>query len=138
MGNDVLVGDANANVLRGGTGRNLIIGGRGANTLYGGGGQNILIGGYTDYDQKLIALQALMREWVRTDLSFNQRIFDLTNGSGLSGSFVLNTTTVHDNGAADALYESYTGALDWFFMHQGQDGVGPTSPPPPGDHTTRI
>src|SRR5205085_7951860 len=30
VGNDILVGDQNANVLRGGTGRNLIIGGAGA------------------------------------------------------------------------------------------------------------
>jgi hypothetical protein len=113
----------------------------GANTLYGGGDQNILIGGYTDYDQKVVALEALMREWLRTDRSFNQRISDIANGGGLNGPFVLNAdptigpVTVHDNGAADSLYASYTGALDWFFMHQHQDTIGPTLP---GDRITRI
>jgi hypothetical protein len=141
MGNDILVGDTEGNVLRGGTGRNLIIGGLGANTLYGGGDQNIIIGGYTDYDQKVVALQALMHEWIRTDRSFNQRISDIVNGGGLNGPFVLNVdptigpVTVHDNAAADAMYQSYTGALDWFFMHQNQDTIGPTSP---GDRITRI
>ena len=44
IGNDLLVGDALSNTLRGGTGRNVIIGGGGADTLIGGGGDNILIG----------------------------------------------------------------------------------------------
>src|SRR5262249_54296965 len=82
VGNDILVGDANANILRGGSGRNLIIG--------GGGGDNIQIGGSTAYDGNLTALLAIMNEFSRTDKNFHQRLSNIMNGGGLNGSFVLN------------------------------------------------
>jgi hypothetical protein len=127
QGNDILVGDANANVLVGRTGRNLIIGGGGADQLFGGGGDNILIGGTTAYDQNLTALQAIMNEFTRTDLNFHQRVAHIMNGTGLNGSYVLNTdptqgpVTVFDDGAADVLNAG--GALDWFFANKSQDRI---------------
>jgi hypothetical protein len=125
QGNDVLVGDANANVLRGGTGRSLLIGGAGADQLFGGGGDNIQIGGTTAYDKNLTALAALMKEFTRTDRNFHQRVNDLMTGTGLNGAYVLNTdptlgpVTVFDDGAADTLTGG--GGLDWFFVHKKQD-----------------
>src|SRR5262249_13818223 len=62
-GNNLLVGDANANALIGGTGRNVIIGDGGGDTITGGGGYNLLIGGATSYDANLAALEALMQYW---------------------------------------------------------------------------
>lgn len=88
QGNDMLVGDANANVFIGGTGRNVLIGGAGADTLDAtlSKGDNILIGGFTDWDKNIAALDAIMAEWTRTDLnvksSFQARYNDLVDGSG--------------------------------------------------------
>jgi Ca2+-binding RTX toxin-like protein len=79
VGNDILVGDGNANVLVGGTGRNLIIGGVGAQLLVGGGADNILIAGATIYDANLIALEAIMLEWSRMDLSYDERVAELSD-----------------------------------------------------------
>jgi hypothetical protein len=40
----------------------------------------------------------------------------LTNGGGLNGSYLLNTSTVHDNGQTDTLFGfSAAAPLDWFF-----------------------
>jgi hypothetical protein len=139
QGNDILVGDANPNVLRGGTGRNLIIGGAGADQLFGGGGDNIQIGGTTAYDQDLTALAALMKEFTRTDLNFHQRVDHLMNGTGLNGSYVLNTdpsagpVTVFDDGVADVLNAG--GALDWFFVHKKEDVIVNQKP---GDKVTPV
>src|SRR5262249_37584700 len=43
IGNDLIVGDANANFLRGGTGRNIIIGGAGTDQLIGSAGSDNLL-----------------------------------------------------------------------------------------------
>ena len=43
--NDILTGNAGANVLSGGTGDDILIGGAGADALHGGAGDDILIGG---------------------------------------------------------------------------------------------
>src|SRR5262249_9738178 len=49
-GNDIIVGNDQANVLQGGPGRDILIGRGGADTLIGGVGDDILIGDSTDYD----------------------------------------------------------------------------------------
>ena len=92
---DVLVGDAGANMLSGGAGRDILIGGLGADQFDGGAGDDILIGGYTVYDSNTTALLALLQEWTRTDVEFAIRINHLRNGGGLNGS-QLNTATVAD------------------------------------------
>jgi hypothetical protein len=123
IGNDLMVGDANPNVLKGGTGRNVIIGGAGADTIFGGGGDNILIGGTTVYDTNFQALQAIMAEWTRTDLSFEQRLAHLIsegdNDGRLNGPYVLNNKTVFADGAPNAI----TGGdgLDWVFLDKKDD-----------------
>jgi hypothetical protein len=107
--------------------------GRGASQLHAGSGEDILIGGWTDYDlsstaltydRKLAALDALLREWSRTDLGtasdptgYSARVKDLlgpaaggTSGR-LNGSVFLNPSTVHDNGQADTLFGTTGAAL---------------------------
>jgi Ca2+-binding RTX toxin-like protein len=128
QGNDLIVGNADANVLQGGTGRNLIIGGAAADAIYGGGGDNLLIGGTTDYDTNLAALNAVMAEWTRTDLGFDQRVNDIRKGRGsLAGTgYHLDSSTVH----ADPLTDQVWGGsgLNWFFAASPTEingGAGP-------------
>jgi hypothetical protein len=118
QGNDLLVGDANANWLLGGTGRNVLIGGTGTDTLNssGAGSDNLLIGGTTDYDANLAALDAIFAEWTRTDLGFSDRFSDLTLGRNGLGARPLNevngrlialtATTVHADRSPDTLIGS--------------------------------
>jgi hypothetical protein len=130
--NNVVVGGGGTNQITGGLGRDLLIAGSGASKLFAGSGGDILIGGstaYTDlsatattYEQKLAALEAIMAEWGRTDLTgtpqqqYNTRVNDLTSGGGLNGSYLLNASTVHANGQADTLSGiSAAAPLDWFF-----------------------
>jgi hypothetical protein len=122
--NNVVIGGGGTNQITGGLGRDLLIAGLGASKLYAGSAGAILIGGWTDYDltstamtydQKLAALEAVMAEWGSAD-SYTTRVNDLTNGGGLNGSYLLNTSTVHDNGQTDTLFGFPAAApLDWFF-----------------------
>jgi N-acetylneuraminic acid mutarotase len=135
IGNDILVGDANPNILIGGTGRNLIIGGgAGGDQLTGGGGDNILIAGHTAYDQKLLALETIMKEWLRTDLTFTQRLSLIQNGGDLNEPYLLNSSTVF----ADTLADTLTGGAghNWYFAHKKLDTI--TNFKNGSDHTTPI
>jgi Ca2+-binding RTX toxin-like protein len=95
IGNDLLVGDANANVLTGGTGRNVLIGGGGADQITGGVGDNLLIGGSTVYDTDAAALDLIMQEWLLAS-DFATRMAALRTGAGIH----LDDTTVHPDGLA--------------------------------------
>jgi hypothetical protein len=122
--NNVVMGGGGTNQITGGLGRDLLIAGLGASKLFAGSAGAILIGGWTDYDltstamtydKKLAALEAIMAEWGSTD-SYTTRVNDLTSGGGLNGSYLLNTSTVHDNGQTDTLFGFPAAApLDWFF-----------------------
>jgi phospholipase C len=125
-GNDVLkagggptvaVGGAGHDVLLGGQAASILIGGAGRDLLGAGPGGSILIGGTTKYDANIAALKALEAEWSRTDETYLQRVTHLNGGAtgGLNGAYVLNTSTVHDDGATDVLIGG-TGP-DWFFAH---------------------
>jgi hypothetical protein len=107
----VLVGGAGADGLTGGAGPNILVGGSGIDTLNGGNAGDILIGGLLSYDDEpantvdAIALDALLAEWGRSDLGFQDRVNHL-NGSvagGLNSPYVLDGTTVADDGDADAV-----------------------------------
>ena len=120
--NNVLTGGGGKNTLFGGQGRDLLIAGLGASQLNAGSGDDLLIGGWTaydltssgmTYDQKLAALEAIMAEWGSAD-SYTTRLNDLQGGGGLNGSFLLNTSTVYDNGKVDTLIGSTGSAIDWF------------------------
>jgi predicted outer membrane repeat protein len=124
-GHDVLVdGDGN-DLLIGGPNRSILIGGSGHSTLKGGNGDDLLIAGTTSWDFQgaTDALVAIRNEWIRLDASFAQRISNLrgqTSG-GVNGSFVLNTTTVTETGAADTLTGG--GGSNWFWADQTQDTI---------------
>jgi hypothetical protein len=136
IGNSLLVGDANPNILIGGTGRNILIGGGGGDTLDASRsqGDNILIGGYTNWDQNVAALEAIMMEWLRTDLTFRQRLSFIQNGGDPNEPYLLNNTTVFDDGSPDVL----TGGAgrNWFFVHRRNDVI--TNFKNGSDHITPI
>jgi Ca2+-binding RTX toxin-like protein len=114
QGNNLLVGDANANVLRGGTGRNVIIGGAGADQLFGGGGDNLLISGTTAYDTNTAALDAIFQEWLQP-VSFDTRVNALRKGIQVNGvTYKLDKTTVFADGAADQTTAG--GGNNWYFL----------------------
>jgi Ca2+-binding RTX toxin-like protein len=129
QGNDLIVGDANPNVLRGGTGRNLIIGGGGGDQITGGGGDNLLIGGTTDYvgPSGLTALEAIMLEFVQpTD--FVTRVNNIKKGKGtLAGTgYSLSATNVHADPSVDQIWGG--GGLNWFLAADPREidgGKGP-------------
>jgi Ca2+-binding RTX toxin-like protein len=112
--NDILVGGNGNDVLEGAGGKDLLIGGLGTDRLRGGDGADILVGDATIYDQNLTALEAILAEWARSDIGYDQRINDLRQGRGLNGSYVLSKDTVFGDGAADIL----TGGadMDWFVL----------------------
>jgi PKD domain/RTX calcium-binding nonapeptide repeat (4 copies) len=114
-GNSVLVGGAGNDTLTAGSSLTLLIGGAGNDVLTGGPADDILIGGATSYDANASALLAIMKEWQRTDETYQQRIDHLrgTTAGGLNGAFYLKATTVKDDGKVDSL----TGGpgMDWFW-----------------------
>ncbi len=121
QGNDLLVGNG-GNVLTGGTGRNVLIAGAAPSTLVGNSGEDVLVGGTTAYDRNLSALDGLMAEWTRTDLSYGARVEDLLTGGGLNRLLPLNLSTFHSNGGGNTL----TGAagFDLFYgLLQGDTGT---------------
>ncbi len=113
----ILVGGAGNDLLYGGSGRDLLIGGAGSDTLFGGAGEDILIGGATIYDTNVTLLGVLVDEWVRTDVSYTNRV-NRINGTatgGSNGTTVLNSSTVlNDGGANDDLWGE--GDNDWFII----------------------
>lgn len=116
-GDDILVGNGAANRLWGHGGRDVLIGGSGADDLNGGNGEDILIGGRTLHDANAAALEAVMAEWGRTDLSYQARLDHLTARDTRTprnnGSVFLNADTVIEDLAADRLAGGAD--LDWFF-----------------------
>jgi phospholipase C len=115
-GPSVLVGGAGEDTLIGGLGRSLLIGGKGSDDLKARG-DAILIGGTTTFDANAEALTALLKEWTRTDLNYDQRVADLQSGGtgALNVGYLLNATTVHDDDATDNLRGGM--GMDLFFAH---------------------
>ena len=115
-------GSSQGNALIGGSARNLLIAGKGDSTdLYAGSAGDILIGGYTKYDSNPTALAYIMAEWDSSD-SYSTRVSKISNGGGLNGSYVLNSTTVFDDGMPDYLYGG--AGLDWYFAHTKEKYYG--------------
>jgi hypothetical protein len=135
LGNALIVGDAQPNVLVGGRGRNIIIGGAAADRVVGGSRDNILIGGTTAYDLNANALGAIMAEWTRADLAFEKRVEHLMTGNNgaLNGPFTLSKETMFDDLARDVLTGG--GSLDWYFVNQFDDTVNNRKPK---DHITLV
>jgi RTX calcium-binding nonapeptide repeat (4 copies) len=135
IGNDLIVGDANANVLQGGTGRNIIIGGAGPDQITGGAGDNILIGGTTLWDTNATALQAIMQAWL-SNTGFDQRVNALRRGIVVNGvTYALNTSTVHADSSPDRLIGG--SGQNWFFV-DFDDVIDNGAGPAPTDRVTRV
>jgi uncharacterized repeat protein (TIGR01451 family) len=121
-GNDTLIGGVGNNILVGGDGndklvarpgRNILIGGDGADSIIGSAFDDILIAGTTAHDEDDAALQAILDEWSSGN-SYRTRIDNIRNGTGENGAFVLDDTTVFDDGVRDTLIGS--AGLDWFWI----------------------
>jgi acrosin len=115
-GNDILTGGDGDDTLNGGAGNDILIGGNGADTLDGGSNDDILIGGVTTYDANLTALNGFMAEWGRTAVAYATRVARIsgTATGGLNGSYRLTDTQVNDDAGAVDLITGGTGT-DWFF-----------------------
>jgi hypothetical protein len=97
-------------------GRDAVIGGNGTDTLFGVAHDDILIAGPTTHDEDDPALQAILAEWTSSN-SYATRVNNLRNGSGANGVFVLNSSTVSDDGLTDILWGD--SGLDWFLFGLG-------------------
>jgi hypothetical protein len=86
---DLIVGDARANGLRGGDGRDVIIGGQGADLIEAGNGEDLLLAGSTAFDNRPDILNQIWSEWTRTDLAYADRVQLLFQGGGLNGETFL-------------------------------------------------
>jgi hypothetical protein len=136
IGNDLLVGDTNPNVLTGGTGRNIIIGGGGPDTITGGASDNILIGGTTIWDANLTALQAIIQEWTNTSLTFATRANALRKGITVGGkNYALNTSTVMKDKSPDSLVGGP--GQNWSFFDL-DDIINNGAGPGPNDRVTHV
>jgi Ca2+-binding RTX toxin-like protein len=116
-GEDILIGDQGADSLVGGAGRDLLVGGTGADILKGEDGDDILVAGPLRYDADVTKLAAILAEWRRTDLTFQQRMDHLRNGGGLNVvggvAVLLNPTNALDDDGVDTLTGG--GGQDWFW-----------------------
>jgi Ca2+-binding RTX toxin-like protein len=115
-GNDIAVGGDGNDKLFGDGGRDVLIGGDGADLLFGEGLDDILVAGSTAHDENEEALQAILAEWTSSN-SYDTRVNNLRNGGGANGAFVLDDTTVIDDGVKDSLFGN--GGLDWFLFGDG-------------------
>jgi Ca2+-binding RTX toxin-like protein len=115
-GNDIAVGGDGNDKLFGDGGRDVLIGGDGADLLFGEGLDDILVAGSTAHDEDDEALQAILAEWTSSN-SYTTRVNNLRNGGGANGAFVLDDSTVIDDGVKDSLFGD--GGLDWFLFGEG-------------------
>lgn len=127
-GHDVLFGGDGDDLLVGGSGRDLMIGGTGSDRLIGNEDDDILIAGFTAFDyspNNLLgfdhddAISAIMAEWTRNDLEYEQRVTHLQSGGGSNGRFLLDNTTL----GADTSEDVLTGSAgpDWFVLDSDMD-----------------
>jgi hypothetical protein len=122
-GADILVGDANANVLKGGGGRDLLIGGLGPDTLLGGADDDILIAGTTSYDTDKTALEAISSAWAGPG-NTKTRVNTLKYaGVGVGNAIKLDGSTVTDDTDRDVLTGDGgpTPTPDWFWADSALD-----------------
>jgi hypothetical protein len=92
--------------------------------VIGGAGENILIGGETVHDLVPAALDAIMREFARTDEDFTTRLTHLLSGDGANGDSLLNPTTVSTREETNSLAGGKYRA-NWFFVKDRRDVIKP-------------
>jgi ELWxxDGT repeat protein len=117
-GGDILVGDANPNVLKANKGHNILIGGSGGGDTLTSGGADILIAGTTNYDSNIGALLTILATWKTSTTSTYASVISTIMGSSFADP--LNSSTVTDSSGsdtADTLNGSTKPTTDWFFAH---------------------
>jgi hypothetical protein len=111
--NNALVGGSGNDTLYAGTGSDLLIGGLGADVLNGGGRGSLEVANSVTFENNLTALNGVLAEWSRTDVSYQTRLNDLQgNSGGLNGSSFLNAGTLVEDFAVDILNGG--AGLDWY------------------------
>ncbi|MEZ6192011.1 MAG: PKD domain-containing protein [Phycisphaerales bacterium] len=118
-GDDFISGGDGIDLIGGGDGRDFLVGGLGSDLVLGNDNDDILVGGVYTQDRDRAAVSAILAEWTRTDVNYTGRVANLTNGTGLNGSHVLNSTNVFDDNAFDILLGMQ--GLDWFHANDSQD-----------------
>lgn len=113
-GNDYLVGGQASDVLVGGEGNDrlwgrggndIAIGGNGRDSVDGGNGDDVLIADSWAFEDSMIALDSVKAEWNRNDIGYDLKRDHLqgVTAGGLNGQYVLNQSTLADDGAHDSL-----------------------------------
>jgi Ca2+-binding RTX toxin-like protein len=115
-GNNILLGGAGNDLLIGGPGNDILIGGAGQDTLHGGGGDDVLVADQTTLDANLAALLQLMAEWGNPAAGYFTRVGHLDGRlpGGANGPFILDATTVKNDGFIDQLFGE--AGSDWFLF----------------------
>ena len=108
-GTDIIVGGSSPDELRGGTGRDIIIGGQGADYISGGSKGDLMIGSGTDFDTDPVALGLIRAAWLRSDLTFEERVELLqSEGVGDNNEVILDldsaAPTINDDSARDRIF----------------------------------
>ena len=117
----MIVGGSGDDTIAGGDGRDLLVGGLGKDKIVGDDDDDILIGGVYIGQKSRLALTSVMSEWTRLDLAYADRVNNITLGTGLSGGFALNDTTVFDDGIKD--YLAGKKGLDWYLADSDDDKI---------------
>jgi Ca2+-binding RTX toxin-like protein len=111
-GDDYLSGGPGDDVLSGKGGRDVLVGGLGKDKIDGADDDDILIGGLYLQSENRRAVNFITSEWTRTDIDYAARVDHLMNGDGFNAEFLLNASTVVDDGLRDRLRGRR--GLDWF------------------------
>jgi ELWxxDGT repeat protein len=121
-GGDILVGNANKNILKANKGHNILIAGSNGGDTLTSGGADILIAGTTSYDSNIAALQTILAKWVTSTPATYATVISAIMANTFADP--LNATTVTDSGASDTpdtLTGSNKATTDWFFAHTAAD-----------------
>ena len=97
-----IFGGAGNDTILAGQGRDLVIGGAGTDYLRGRGGEDILIGGTTTLDSNDLAIARLV-DALTGKGKFSDRVSRISSGTGITGGFAFNNSTVQNDSAADVL-----------------------------------
>src|SRR5262249_50228711 len=126
---NILVGGSASDTITGGSGRSLLIGGRGRDTVTGGADEDIVIWGRPHLYSNTAAPRAVPRPWQRTGTGngYLDRIAALRAGVSVPGQPAAQLIwgppatpgmTVHDDGSVNLLRgnpANAAGGSDWFF-----------------------
>jgi phospholipase C len=130
-GSSVVVGGVGNDHIEGGAAASILIGGAGSDHVEGQSGNDLIIGGSTFFDANLSALKALLAEWTRTDIAYVDKVAQITGAAsgGKNGAYVLNSSTVFDDGSHDEL--DGASAANLYFAHltgAKKDKIGDLGP----------